>query len=533
MELWDDLDYQEIGAYKLGCFYSESFSGVPLERDLILPREVGRSGGPMMTLRLIVLLHETSHLLHDLNLGTCMDLDYSLDFADGVLKAALRQMQDLHRGQGVRCPLLKGENRWAWMADKTLREAFEIVESMEAMKGRLLGRTPGLSRYALGLSGTFRGLEADLDGLSGTALMEGLVAVKTAGTIAERATGPEDMAYLQENLPSLKILPETMAEPYQVARRIFDATIGVHLTGGYDYRLDTWPEDYTGSPRMLCDLGFVYLADIALHIPPAFVREEWIKQRKYAADDFIPVKRFCRMLGTLLRWGRFPMGNSQADPEHFYNDLFDEFARVHHWPTVGETNQQWKTMLGIMREQRKEAADGYRFRMVVEREKRPDAIIMRDPLSACWSQSIPVLHLTPTGYKFFRGLQTTQNLMLMPLEFADMMADEVFFTNLPLWKNAPDEIRLDDRKAMEDWNLDANNSNLIMQEAVYRSLCRELYRALLYKKSLTCPFSKQGCRAAQPACKRITELGSIPKEGCCLYAYLQQDGLDPNTYYWQ
>jgi len=533
MELWDDLDYREIGAYKLGCFYSESFSGVPLESDLISPVGVGRTGGLMKTLRLIVLLHETSHLLHDLSLGVCMDLDYSLDFADGVLKAALREMQRLHRYEGVRCPLLGSENRWAWMADKDLRGAFEIVESMEAMKGRLLGRTPGLSRYALGLSGEFRGVEADLDKLSGRMLMEGLVVVKTVSALAERIRDPEDMTYLHENLSSLNILPENLDDPYQVARRIFDRTIGGYLTGGYDYRRDPWPIIYINSPRMLCDLGFVYLADIALHIPPVFVRDKWIRKGKYAPDDFIPVKRFCRMLSTLLRWGCFPMGNAQADPEHFYNDLFDEFARAHRWPTIGETNLQWKTQLALMREKRKEAVDGYRFRMVVERENRPHAIIMRGPLSACWSQFIPVLHLTPTGYKLFRGLQTTQNLTLMPMEFSDMMADEIFFTNLPLWKNVPDQIRLDDHKAMEEWNLDMNNVNLIMQEAVYRSMCRELYRALLYKKSLTCPFSKQGCRTAQPACKRITELGSIPKERCCLFRYLQQDKLDPNSYYWQ
>ena len=171
--------------------------------------------------------------------------------------------------------------------------------------------------------------------------------------------------------------------------------------------------------------------------------------------------------------------------------------------------------------------------MVVEREKRPHALIMGDPLSACWSQFFPVLHLTPSGYKVLRALQTEERTILMPLEFPDMGADEVFYTNYPSWKNMPDEIRLDDKEAMEDWQFDANNQHLIMQEAVYRSLGRDLYRALLYKKSLVCPFARQGCRAAQVGCRQITSLATIPQHGCCLFTYLQQDGLDPNGIYWQ
>lgn len=532
MSAWGDLEYAEIGAYKPGCFYSESFSGVPYENDFLSPRGVGRTddkvpAGLLKTMRLVVLLHESSHLVHDLSLGTCLDLDYLMDLSDGMLKAALRDLQPLF-GSGVRCPLLAAENRSQWLPDKKSNQAFTIIEHIEAYKNRLIGRTPGLARYAMNLHPVFRGLESSLDELSGLALLEGLVAAKTVSALASRAEDEADRAYLRACRQSLHVLPESLPEVYRVARHIFDETVGRMLLQGRSYRQDDWPNAYSDSAGLLCDIGFVYLADMALHIPPLDFQEVLIAKGKNTPDDFIPVKRFCRILATLLQWEHFPMGNARANPEFFYNELFDELAKekAHCWPTIRETNDAWKQYLAQFKATRREAADGYRFRMLVEREKRPHSIIMGDSLSACWSQFIPVFHLTPTGFKTLRVYIAGDSWYVIPVEIPDMAVNAFFYKDYTLWKDMPDEVKV------EDWDFDLDNAQLLRQEVIYRTLCRNLYNALLYKKSLTCPFAEQGCETAQPGCKQINDLATILDSGCSLYTYLEQDRLDPTGIHW-
>ena len=111
-----------------GLFYSESFSGLPYELDLVFPKGVCREdeyhfseqhyryplessrpapkltvilpynyaqrsgkscGGPQKTMRLIVLLHEASHFVHDLTLGACLVRDSVLDRAEVMIDLAV------------------------------------------------------------------------------------------------------------------------------------------------------------------------------------------------------------------------------------------------------------------------------------------------------------------------------------------------------------------------------------------------------------------------------------------------------------
>jgi hypothetical protein len=532
MNAWTNLEYAEIGSYKPGCLYSESFSGKPYEHDLLTPNGVGRTdgktaGGLQKTMRLIVLLHETSHLVHDLSLGTCLDVDFYLDQSSAFLTASLRDLQTLARS-GVRCPVLAGENRGQWLPDAKLKDAFWTIERIEAYKNRLIGSTPGLAHYALTISPAFHPVQDTLESLSGLALLEGLVATKTASILVARAADSADRAYLKANRESLHILPESLPKVYHIARQIFDETVGRMLLCGRNYHQDEWPDNYQNSMRMLSDIGFVYLADMALHIPPVTYQEDRIATGLNTQDDFIPVRRFCRIIATLLRWGRFPMG--RASPEFFYNELFDALAgdQVPSWPTIQETNTAWKVQQALLKQTRREATDGYRFRMLVEREKRPHSMIMGDPMTACWHQFIPVFHLTPTAFKAMRVYIIENRWYIAPVEIPDMAINEFFYVKYPLWKDMPTEVRV----GIDDFDYDINNAELLRQEVIYRTFCRELYAALLYSNSICCPFAFQGCRTAGQGCKKITDLATLPRDGCCLYDYLKQDGLDPTKIHW-
>jgi hypothetical protein len=81
--------------------YSESVSGVPYELSL-LTTGVGIND-LQQTVRIITLLHETSHFIHDLSIGACLNRDFLLDEAAAVLfplTASIAQNRKLV------CPLL-------------------------------------------------------------------------------------------------------------------------------------------------------------------------------------------------------------------------------------------------------------------------------------------------------------------------------------------------------------------------------------------------------------------------------------------
>jgi hypothetical protein len=525
------LAYEQIGNYVPGCFYSQSFAGVRYEHELVKPTGVGRTagkapGGPQKTMRLVTLLHETCHLVHDLCLGSCVDLDYVRDASSAVLRAAIRQIQSSTRDP-VRVPLLAAGNRYQWALDGELRTAVRFAERAAAYSERVEGVWPGLDRYALDLSGEFAAEREDLRSLSGRALLEGLVATKTACAIADRAESYPDLAYLARYRDDLRILPESLPDLYQVARRIFDATIGHKILEGRTYRGDAWPLLRRSSGRLLSDIGFVYFADIALHLPPMSYQEQRVAEGHNAEQDFIPVRRFCQAIAIASDWGRLPPGD--ANPEHYYAQLFDAIADAARprWPSFGETAGAWKLFLSYAKATRRESADGYRFRMMVEREKRPHAIVMGDPMEACWSQYVPILHLTPTGYKQLRLVQFPGQSYAPLLEIPDMAVNDFFYTKIPPWQDTPDGASLE-----EALNIDVNNVRRWRQEVVYRAFCTSLDSALLSEECLVCPFSRGGCRARQDGCSRITELDSIPETGCPLRDYLRQDGLEARRIIW-
>ena len=133
-----------VGCYRPGQFYSEAICGVPWEQDFLFPGGVGREdccglqhtingnihesiiiqpwglpaeagtsrGGPEKTRRLIILLHETSHLLHDLSLGVCMVLDSILDITSAMV---LDCVKSLSLEKEIQCPLLSDGSSPRWV----------------------------------------------------------------------------------------------------------------------------------------------------------------------------------------------------------------------------------------------------------------------------------------------------------------------------------------------------------------------------------------------------------------------------------
>lgn len=546
------LNNAQFGAYKLSTFYSESFSGVPYELDLLFPQGVGREdandlqlkvprgatiptlilpygydrlsgksiGGPQKTMRLIVLLHETSHLVHDLSLGAFLVRDSVLDYTSALAFECVRRLA--LQGKVV-APLLSKRCRSQWESDQYMNRTLRVVIEMESYLDRIMSETACFTDEVIRVLSDIPELESELHLVSGKSLAESLVATKTVAALGGRVKDHEDELYLKHYKNHLPILPENLPTTYRTPRRVFDAAL--RYTGiDVDYTLDDWPSGYFQSSRYLADRLFIYLTDSALHIPPYEFIETRVAERLNGWDDFIPAHRFSKIIKTIVRQGGLPLDPSGTHVNDYFM-LFDWIASNQDpaWPTLMETNNAWKNKLGHMKITRREASDGYKFRMFVERDLRPLGVVLGDSLIACWQQWVPVFHLTPNGLKSLSGKIIDDQFYIAHHEIPDIAPYDFFFKDYGFWTDASAESNMKGQ---------AENELIFRQEVVYRSICREIQRAILYKDSMCCPFANNGCQAAIKLCSHITQLGAIPIDGCCVREYLKQDHIEPENMIW-
>ena len=438
-----------------------------------------------------------------------------------------------------------------WFHDPKLEKSIWFIESRESHADE--ATYPDFAWQTESFT-PFEGVQDQLKDLSVTALLEGLVAVKTSLSMLRRIETQEDEEYLYENKDALGLLPEALPPIYNLAKQIYDKVLVGKTT--YDYA--QWPKNYLGSNRMDMDTAFVLLADIALHIPPFEFADQRIESDLNTPLDFDPVYRFCRAIGEIYRNGGFPpsatevkhidMRNYSHLPQHereqavsrkneYYRVLFNFLAEKAHWPTLQETNLSWIQKLATMKRTRGCASDGYRFRMLVQRDLTPTDIALGDAISTCGLQGVPIFHLTPTGFKTFHltsgyWMQGGEIWTALPLEEPDMNVYNTFIQKLPPWEDAPPTpTRFDDRSRLKR---NVNNSLKFNQEVIYRALCRSVQDAVLHQSQLVCPFAKGGCTAAVPSCGAIKNLDNIPKRGCALreWATLPQTKLQLDRIRW-
>ena len=528
-----NLQQEEIGCYRLGRFFSESFSGIPYENDISAPIGIGREdsfnpyvadpGGPQKTFRIIVLLHETAHLVHDLSLGACMEVDY---LTDKGLGAFLEILHRIPATDPILCPILKGKGRNHLKQTQGVVQALTLLEDSESLANALLSHPSDLQQFAGHVNSVFTRFPNQLEQISGQSLLEGIVAVKTLVSITLRIKNGDDISYLEGLKESTQLLPERLPTIYTAARKLFDGTIGEMLGISTKYYEDAWPRSYSSSPRSISDEGFLYLADMALHIPPFEYLIKSIREGRNQLDDFIPAKRFLREIDALLRKGYFPPIDDCTSSNQFYRTVFDFLAKELGWPSYEETNFAWLAKITAYKQARQEAVDGYRFRMLSEKHQRPSEIVMTDAFDACMKQLIPIFHLTPIGLKKLGGFATESHRVYTPFEERDIGPYFAMARALPLWKDAPREATIDVLPA--EWQ----NQDLFRQEIVYRIVARELKDAVLYDSHFKCPLAGLGCDVSLNECQSITRLDTIPKERCCVRFYTEQKQLKPSRICW-
>jgi hypothetical protein len=505
----------DVGSYKSGCFYSEAMSGVPYELGL-LHRGVGFhdekltgmgevEGGYDMTLRALTLLHETSHLVQDLNLGVAVESDLLLDEALGLLVHLLQSLRDRDE---IRLPMA----RYSADLGETAGEYLDLVRD-RANTARMLVDDTVVVTFS-----DEPGVEYEL---SAAVLMEGLAAGHAARALRTRCTTDEELDHLAEVGDLVQVLPEQLGPPYDVARRLFVHALGWSVPSDGP----AWPRD-TGSPADLVDVGSAFLADIACHIPPIEVVASRVRAGENAWPDFLPGYRYLSALAAVRSAGGFPDA-PPGGPDAFYPVLFDLVAQAHGWPSWEETSQAWLGKLAQLKQLRRSASDAFRFRLLVERSQKPAISLLADPLAQCWKQVVPVLHLTPNGVKILQGVLGAEQGLIIPFE-QPLTPLEWLATTPDPWEDLPAQV--DFGTAMRAHS--ENAMPLFLQEVVSRTIGRSFQEAVVDGAAFSCPYARVGCRVATEGCAELTRLGGLPSTGCAVRHWLEDKAVDPEALVW-
>ncbi|MDJ0798612.1 MAG: hypothetical protein QNJ51_17635 [Calothrix sp. MO_167.B12] len=515
-----------IGLYHLGLLYSEAFSGLIYDFTDALHQLFGVGiNDPQSTIRIIALLHETSHFIHDLSLGTCLNIDFLLDEAAAITFSILSRSEIKDK---IVCPLIDTVE----IPNHRKKENLNILIERQWLTEIPLSQPTLLDTSSLSLDDD-SGLP-DKIALTGTHLLEGIVAVKTLIGLAQRAKSDEDLEYLREWRSELPLLPDKLSSTYNLALRLFDALLGVRLTGVNPRKLRSWPDDALAyTPRRLLDIGFLYVSDIALHVPPVEIIAKRIELRQNNLMDFQPVPRFIKAMTILQEENGFPPAG-EGKGKGFYEVLFDWLAVRAGWPGYRETQATWEAKLLSFREKRRSMSDGYRFRMLVQRREQSIDMLINDAISACASQLVPLVHITPNGMKLLRffGYSNDEgkakHALSLPLDFSTIPVWELINFDAITWENVPENSSFEDALEVE-----MPKAMTFLQEIVMRSMCRALQLAVLKENFLRCPWAKRGCHVALQECTNITNLDSIPQKECTLRKYLELKGINSSRLIWE
>lgn len=497
-----------LGQYKLGHMYSETFiSGEIYDAfDPIHNLSSIVIDDPTTTLRQIILLHESAHYVHDLSLGTCLSYDLLLDRSAAVTFELIRHIM---ADQKVNCPL------------KSLRS-----ESIEKYRNTLdyINYCNNIANFLLCESTTidhtsFPQLEdfgvPDGTELTTMHLLEGIIAIKTLIALAQRASTIKEREYLKEISDEFKLLPHNSPPIYNLALKIFDATIGTGIVGTANLGRD-WPYDfYNKNGRNLIDTSFLYVADIALHIPGLEFMEDLVKKSINSWEDFQPVKRFLKSIEILRENHGFPDSDSTGG-KGFYRVLYNWLAEKASWPGYEDTQMSWEATFFTLRDKkRKSMSDGYRARMITQRHDNSYNIILNQSLNTCAQQAVPIIHLMKNGLKILRFFETDAGLMRLPYDMPGVPVWELMNYNSITWQN------IDEGQGYpEALKLELDRGFTFLQEIVFRSNCRAFQAAVISYGYFQCPWSVYGCHVAQPECKRL-ELKDLPKQECSIRRYLE------------
>jgi hypothetical protein len=510
-----------LGSYQEGRFYSIAFSGRPRISDEWV-KAAGMASAPgwtgdddfQRTFRTITLLHETSHYLHDLSLGTSLRSDLLLDESAHWLFDAMRESD-----APIPCPVTR---EFCSSEPASLRQA---LESFAASRSQLPNDDECRVLEAS------RRISEERDRLPSIAeLEEASVAVTTAMACCTLCGDSKDLGYLGSETVRSLLLGEGLSKVYFYARAIFDSTLG-KLFGIADYQNDNWPWDYfDGSTRRLGDLKFLSLVDVALHVPPTWYSDGLIKSGgRLTTLDFNPSHRYVQAIKAVARQGGFP---EAAIGFGFHRTIFNAICNDPQlqWPNYDDTNAAWMLMLDDAKKSGS-ISSGFKYRSVVEKNRQADAWLTQNPVKSCFDLYVPLFQLTPTGFDWIVPMGKAEQKHVF-MEFPAKCLPAYMLLDVAAMEKP---FGLESSKWINPISLEEHMTNVwsFLREIVARCVCRALQDAVFQKSYFACPFADAGCDVAQPACKALTSVSQTPVHGCAIRRYFERLNLRPNALSWR
>lgn len=495
----------QFGSYKYGHYYV-SVSDVPPYFDDVLKDMVGLIKGIGLfdvskTAQIVSCLHETNHLIHDLYLGTYLNIDYMLDEA---WNRSQQLFQTLKTKSSIPIPInqesLSTAERWLYE---------EIVAAHEKIENALS------TAYPIYTSG-----EEDPTYLSGTDIIECVTVLKTMYGFNQMIEKEEHVAYINDIIEDVPLMFEQLPANYYAAYAFFEKHI--QLTPGYFGRNRHWHDFQTNSNFLLNDTAFFIVSEVAFHVPPIYVIQELVRSGRNTEEDFLPVFRFARIVSLINRHPGFPPHDA-ANPIPFFGQFYNWVADNLGWPDFNNTEQDWHNYLMHFRETRGWMADGYKFRVYHSRYEVLNTFFHRNPYSLFEQNALPLFVFTTNGLRSLRYFGSLVSFYPFDGFPVDWLPDRA----VKKWENAPQGSPANVVEELE-------KATSFLNEIITRTMNRFLIKKIIGKEeNAACPWCYQGCSSARPACQRLTTLKHVETNVCILKKYLESQLADPQKIHFE
>lgn len=279
--------------------------------------------------------------------------------------------------------------------------------------------------------------------------------------------------------------------------------------------------------QLLDMIGFLFICDIALHIPVTVLELSTDRCPGYT----LPYIRFMCIVETLIQNKGYP---DAIEGEDFYVTLFDFIARCNGWPTFQETNDGWCFFLGKFMERGFMVSDGYRMFGLEYKKNNANKVVCEPPGIFLRENYIPVLvRYYKRNDSFFEYvcLNHIGNLVYMdsspinPLRDPYEIMKQEVFCNTWNAESFFDEIS---KKTGSLWPLQTHPA--FLREIFCRIISKEFCSAVKENTPFFCPLVNLRCLSKTDSCCCLNNFTKLP-EHCCLAIWMKDSGIKPDSVY--
>ncbi len=285
----------------------------------------------------------------------------------------------------------------------------------------------------------------------------------------------------------------------------------------YDLRLDL--------------LTFLFLCDIALHIPP-FLIDGFGQEEEKVPEYCIPHKRFLCALCTLSKNGGIPDAVEGTD---FYITLYDFIATENKWPTFQEVYNRWSVLLYSRMNDTFMVSDYYRCVVLYYKTVRANSILTGHLLNIFSELGIPIFSRYFDAEKKTSYLEYIEvwhnNFIVIEQDMFDGLMKNPYIIMKSFYNRYSYQLLLALLRKNGDHFI-LNLAPVFLREIYCRIISKNFYLAVVEKEKFCCPLVELNCQVKTDKCTYLKNLSDLP-EYCCLEIWLKDNKIDPDFMIWR